>query len=206
MNGDLMKYDPRFVQAVMRVLEHESGGKPDSTTGLIPTDRVDPGGATNWWGVSLRYLQRAGAIDADDDGWLDGDIDHDGDIDADDIAAMTLDQAVALYHSQWWERYGYGNLVLGVAGKVFDLAVNMGPGQAHKLLQRAVWAADGEITIADDGVLGAKSIAAVSRYANVPEMLAAPLRSEAAGFYRALIAGKPALSKYRNGWLRRAYS
>lgn len=199
-------YDPRFARAVDRVLEHESGGAPANATGLIPTDSTDPGGATNWWGVSLRFLRKpAIAVDADGDGWLDGDLDRDGDIDADDVAMMTRDQAIAIYHAQWWQRYRYGDLVLGIAGKTFDLAVNMGAGQAHKLLQRAVWAADGRITIADDGVLGVKSLDALARFGNRPEAILAPLRSEAAGFYRGLIVKTPAFAKYRTGWLRRAY-
>ena len=54
---------PRFTAAVARVLEHEGG---------FVDDPVDPGGATNW-GISLRYLKKAGAVDANVDGWLDDD-------------------------------------------------------------------------------------------------------------------------------------
>lgn len=198
--------DARFLHAVNIVLDHESGARAGDAGGLIPYDKTDPGGATNYWGVSLRFLAKAGTIDADGDGWMDGDLDHDGDIDADDIAMMSRQQAIELYHRQWWIRYGYGDLILGVSAKVFDLAVNMGAGQAHRLLQRAVWAADGEITIADDGVLGPMTRQAIARHSNRPERIVAPMRSEAAGFYRRLMIKNPDFNKYSAGWLRRAYS
>lgn len=191
--------DP-FEDAVAVVLQHEGG---------FVDDPVDPGGATNF-GVSLRFLRGLG--DLDGDGYLDGDLDRDGDVDAEDIRRMTREQAKAIYRSQWWDRYGYGQLGLPkVAAKVFDLSVNMGAHQAHKCLQRALGSVG--LDLSDDGILGPASRRAIEDVAkaarqgvNSEGALLAALRSEAAGFYRTLIAEKPAFAKYRRGWLRRAYS
>ena len=38
-----------------------------------------------------------------------------------------------------------------------------------------------------------------------PRILLAALKSEAAGYYRCLVAKNPKLQKFLNGWLNRAY-
>jgi lysozyme family protein len=136
--------------------------------------------------------------DLDGDGFAEGDFDKDGDVDAADIRAMTEAQAAAIYKSQWWDRYRYGDIHdQAVATKVFDLSVNMGPVRAHSLLQQALRSADKPVPV--DGEMGPKTIAAVN--AAEPRILLAALRSEAGGFYRKL--DKRA---FLAGWLRRAYS
>lgn len=183
--------DPLFESALRTVLGHEGG---------YTNDKGDPGGPTNF-GISLRFALSLG--DADGDGRLDLDLDHDGDVDAADIRLMTRDDAARVYRSQWWDRYGYGRLVLPIATKVFDLAVNTGAVQAHKILQRAVRATGGPVLV-DDGAFGPKTLAAAI---DAPARdLVVGLRSEAAGFYRGLVLTKPALSKFLAGWLNRAYS
>lgn len=175
-----------FLAAVNHVLRHE-GGYVDAPT--------DAGGPTQF-GISLRWLRSVG--DVNRDGWLEGDLDHDGDVDADDIRALPLAHAVELYRTQWWDRYGYGRIGdQTLATKVFDLAVNMGAGRAHRLVQRALRAA-GKV-VEEDGVLGPQTLSAIDTYAS--RGLLPALRSEAAGFYRSL--NKP---EFLNGWLNRAYS
>ncbi len=178
------KYDPRFVRAVQRVLKHE---------GFFSDDPDDPGGATKY-GISLRWLRTKGLF---------GDFDGDGDVDRDDIWAMEIGEAVAAYHRFWWEQEGYGNLDLYIAGKVFDLAVNMGARSAHRIVQRAVRAAGGP-TLVVDGILGEKSRSAIRGRAG-PALLAAT-RAEAAGHYRGLIIARPVFKKFEGGWLNRAYT
>jgi lysozyme family protein len=181
-----------FNLAVPIVLKHE---------GFYVNDPTDPGGATNY-GVSLRFLVTTG--DLDKNGALDGDFDNDGDVDIDDIKNMNPDDAKNIYKFYWWDKYGYAAIdSQEIATKVFDLSVNMGSRQAHKCLQRALRSGSG-VVLQDDGLLGIKTFKAVS-FCN-PSRLICALRSEAAGFYRALIAQKPSFSKYENGWLNRAYS
>jgi lysozyme family protein len=185
-------HDPLFDHALRTVLRHEGG---------FVNDPNDPGGATNF-GVSLRWLRDVGLLDLDGDGLPDGDLDLDGDIDIDDIRAMSRDDAAKLYRIHWWDRYGYGDFHLTIGTKVFDLAVNMGARQAHRVLQRACRACGHAIE--DDGIIGPATRAAVA--AIRPECLILSLRSEAAGFYRTLIAARPRFETYRRGWLNRAYS
>lgn len=187
-----MPDDALFASALAFVLEHEGG---------LSDDAADPGGITRW-GISLAYLRKEGLLDLDHDGVLDGDVDHDGDVDAADVRALPRERAAMLYRTRWWERYGYTRIAdPATAIKLFDLAVNMGPQPAHRCLQRAVRAC--WFPVAEDGELGPKTLSAVN--AADPRSLFPALKSEAAGFYRSLIAARPALAKFEAGWLTRAY-
>lgn len=169
-------YDAAFE----KTLAHE-GGYVD--------DPDDPGGATNY-GVSLRWLRAEGI-----------DIDGDGDVDADDIAAIDTEDAKAIYHEHWWLKYRYDEVTVPeIAAKIFDLSVNMGPVQAHKLVQKACNTCGHALVV--DGILGSRSIATVnSSYA---VQLLDAIREHAADFYTTLVEERPELAKYLNGWLRRA--
>lgn len=179
-----------FNKAVLTVLKHE---------GKFVNDPDDPGGATNY-GISLRFLLSTGDLKL-------GDIDHDGDIDADDIKKMSIEEAKNLYFTYWWLKYNYESIPnLALSTKIFDAAVNMGAKQAHILVQRACRACG--IRLVEDGVLGPNSMGAISTLisGSSDDALLASIRSEMAGFYRSLITKKPVFEKYRNGWLNRAYS
>lgn len=190
-----------FDTALPTILKHE-GGFVDNIH--------DPGGATNY-GISLRYLQARG--DLDGDGFLDGDIDRDGDVDADDIVAMDADDAAIFYKTGFWYPGKYGLIDDQVlATKAFDLGVNMGIKQGAKCIQRALLAVGANLK--DDGAIGPVTIEAINGEGAL--VILAATRSEAAGFYRALILRNSALRKrmidvpdfsvFKKGWLRRAYS
>jgi lysozyme family protein len=182
-----------FNVAIPVILRHE-GGYVDN--------KRDPGGATNF-GVSLRWLLANGQVDKDHDGILDGDFNHDGIVDARDIATMSVADATAIYKREWWDYFGYGNISSdAVATKVFDMAVNMGGKQAHKLLQRAINRC-GNDTIAVDGVLGNQTLAATNAVDGW--RLLSTLRGVQADFYRGLVWNNPRLAEFLNGWLNRAY-
>ena len=120
-----------------------------------------------------------------------------------DIAGLTKEQAARIYERDWWERYGYGRIAdAAVATKIFDMAVNMGSHQAHKLAQRAC--TDCGMALADDGNLGPLSISAINSV-HGPTLLAA-LRNRCATFYQDLADSKPSNRKFLKGWLKRAYS
>jgi lysozyme family protein len=175
-----------FAAAVAVVLAHEGG---------FVHHPADPGGATNY-GITLSTLRGL-----HDDGWLNGDLDGDGDVDAEDIRILPREMAVEIYREQWWNRYGYGDLPGSVAVKTFDLAVVCGPGRAHRLLQQALRAAGRPVVV--DGILGPKTRQA-AREALTCALVPA-LRSEAAGFFRGLAIARPALETFLAGWLNRAY-
>ena len=119
------------------------------------------------------------------------------------IAALTAQDAIVLYKRDFWCKYGYEHIGDDLlATKIFDLSVNMGPNQAHRLLQRALKAYGSPVT--EDGKLGPVTINAVN--SAQPLVLRIALKSEAAGYYRTLSATKTQLAKFLPGWLNRAYS
>jgi lysozyme family protein len=179
--------DPIFDRALRVVLKHE---------GQFSNDPADPGGPT-MYGISLRFAKGV------DPATFDFDIDDDGDVDAHDIRGLDPEYVASAYRVLWWNKYRYADFVLPVSIKLFDMAVNMGAVQAHKLAQRAVRAVTGQV-LAEDGVLGPESRRAIAT-ADAQAMTIA-LRSEAAGFYRSLAAAKPQFKIFEKGWLNRAYA
>lgn len=173
-----------FDQAIAVVLKHEGG---------FVNNLNDPGEATNF-GISLRFLRVEGIV---------LDLDGDGDMDADDMRALTKDKAIALYKERFWDRYKYDRIPdQALATKVFDMCVVSGSNQAHRCLQRALRACGW--VIKDDGDYGPKTQQCLVSTPSFPILTA--FRSEAASFFRMLVTIKPNLREFENGWLRRAYS
>ena len=171
-----------FNEALKNTLTHEGG---------FVDNPADPGGATKW-GISLRFL-RAKGVQA-------GDIDGDGDVDKQDIESLRPGHAEDFYRKNFWDKYHYACLPVDLAKKVFDMAVNMGPGQAHKLLQRACNEFGAGLVV--DGVIGSKT-RAMARTMNEGELLSV-LRRGAINFYFNLAKKKPELALFLHGWCRRA--
>jgi lysozyme family protein len=186
------------------VLSHEGGfvDHPD-----------DPGGATKW-GVSLRFLRAHADVDQD---W---DLDFDGDLDADDIRLLTKGQAVEVFHDAFW-REAYDVMPHELAEKVFDMAVNMGSVQAHRVFQRGLQSCGYFDAVVDDGIVGPITLrSAETAWRRHGMGVRFAVRAAQAGFYRSLILrnewlrkhdaikddGSPYedFSKFKNGWLRRA--
>lgn len=154
-------------------------------------DPNDAGGATNW-GISLRFVKQSG---------VDLDIDGDGDIDAEDMKALTKKQALKVYKAHFWDGKAYPKMKHAeVAIKCFDMAVNMGPKQANKLAQRAANDCGEKLVV--DGAIGPASIAAMN-WIDEGSMMNA-LRNRQADFYRDLVVRKPSYKKFLKGWLNRA--
>lgn len=174
--------DAVWEQAAAHVLKVE-GGYVD--------DPDDAGGATNW-GISLRFVKASG---------VDLDVDGDGDIDADDMKKLTKKQALKVYKAHFWDGKGYPLMKhASVATKCFDMAVNMGPRQANKLIQRAANSCGENLVV--DGVIGPASIASIN-WIDEGSMMNA-LRKEQANFYIRLVERKPSQKKFLKGWLNRA--
>ncbi len=142
---------------------------------------ADPGGATKF-GISQRSYPNL------------------------DIRNLTRDGAIEIYFRDWWEKFRFGELPTGIASKTFDLAVNMGASGAVRCLQRALRACGRDVE--EDGILGAATFRACMeaslRGFPVTPLMAA-LRSEAAGYYRALAARDGRRDEFLRGWLNRAY-
>ncbi|HET8891747.1 MAG TPA: glycosyl hydrolase 108 family protein [Candidatus Angelobacter sp.] len=90
-----------------------------------------------------------------------------------------------------------------VANKLFDMGVNMGARQAALYAQRAANAlAAGDARLAEDGVIGPKTLAAIS--ASDPRAYYQLLCEFSAAYYRHVAAVNPAQAVNLAGWLKRA--
>ncbi len=173
-------YNEKYIRAVEDVLHHE-GGYVDHPN--------DPGGATKY-GISLRWLRELGDLK-----W--SDVDKDGDVDAQDIKAISKDRAIELYHRFFWTTAKCQHIDdAEIARKVFDMGVNMGNRQAWKLVQRACGG------IADDGIVGPKTLGRVNSL-DAPRLLLAIQNTQRA-FYKDLAERKPRLRVFLRGWTNRA--
>jgi lysozyme family protein len=72
-----------------------------------------------------------------------------------DMRELPLDLAKRIYKDRYWDTVKAEQLPPAVRYVVFDAAVNSGPGQAVKWLQRA-------LGVADDGVIGPRTLAAAN--------------------------------------------
>lgn len=167
-----------FNLAIPIILENEGG---------LVNDQNDKGGITNF-GISLRWLKTINKLATPET-----------------IKNLTKEEASNLYYTYWWKELGYSNIISQkIANKIFDLSVNQGNIQSHKLLQRALWAMYGYQCVKDDGILGMKTINKVNSTLDDNSLLNS-LKSEAAGLYRLIIKQNPYDIKYLDGWLKRAY-
>jgi lysozyme family protein len=179
-----------FELAIPHVLLHEGG---------LADNKDDPGGITQF-GISLRWLKAQGH-DV-------GDFTHDGDVNPDDIRKMSKDDAINLYRTYWWDKFGFSRFDFQpLATKVFDGAVNMGVKQAVILLQR-VFVTEGDLAFVIDGVLGpdtiqtANSLTASNGDKTVQFMLDYVGVEEV--FYNKLADSRPKFEQFRKSWINRA--
>ncbi len=171
-----------FNKAIPYILENEGG---------YIVHPSDPGGATNF-GISLRFLRAIGL-----------DIDQDGDIDADDIKSLNGENSSEIYKKYFWEAAGYKDLDnQAIATKVFDLAVNMGPSRANKILQKSANIVLRNNKLVVDGIIGSQTIQAINL---INSKLLEDLICQAAAQYYSELANKnPKLRIFLTGWLKRA--
>jgi lysozyme family protein len=145
-----MTSEQRFQTALMHVLGVEGG------FGDVERDR---GGATNW-GVSLRFARLLARLNPAR--WLRRlDRDGDGRVTAADVRKLPLDVAVDVYRAEFWDRYRCAELPWPAALLFFSYVVNMAPGIAVGVLQRAVNYAGGSTAV--DGVMGPHTVRQAAR-------------------------------------------
>jgi len=141
-------------------------------------DKVDLGGETNF-GISKRSYPN------------------------EDIKNMTRDRAIKIYFDDYWKRGGYDKIDdVDVSAKVFDASINMGRKRANKLLQKALNHMGESLVV--DGIIGQYTLATCNKCNNI--ILLDKYKDEMMYFYNKIIRKNPAMSKYRNGWAKRAYS
>lgn len=174
----------KFEEALPYVLEHEGVTYTD--------DPKDPGGATKF-GISLRFVL---------EGSIELDLDHDGDVDKQDIALLDLATASVLYANHFWfpGRMGLFRSQV-VATKLFDTAVNIGLHRSARLVQHLLVSDFGR-PLQVDGIIGGRTVAAVNTVD--PERLVVAISKAQEGYYRGLVEQRPVLSRFLKGWVRRA--
>lgn len=159
----------RFKEALARILVHE-GGKADHPK--------DPGGRTNK-GVTQRVYN----------GWR-----TKNHLPIRDVFQISDNEVEAIYRFQYWEPIKADMLPPGVGYVVFDGAVNSGPKQSVKWLQRAIGAAAGTV----DGIVGSVTLTAASHDSD-HDALIARIIDRREKFLRALKTFKT----FGKGWMRR---
>lgn len=107
-----------------------------------------------------------------------------------DIRHLTLERAVDLYQTDYWQPIHGDQLPNPLALLLLDSAVNMGPKTAIRLLQRA-------LNLPDDGVVGPRTLNAIAL--SVPRELLTNVAAERAAIYR----GLRHTDTFQRGWYRR---
>ncbi|MCT6720026.1 glycoside hydrolase family 108 protein [Acidovorax sp. K2F] len=107
-----------------------------------------------------------------------------------DIKALTREDAVAIYERDFWQRVQGDKLPRALAFQALDAAVNHGIGNAVRWMQRAAG-------VADDGIIGPATLAAVGRAD--PADLVLQFNAERLEFYAKL----QTFDTFGRGWARR---
>ena len=107
-----------------------------------------------------------------------------------DIPTLMRAQAVEIYRRDFWQRVSGDQLPGALAFQALDAAVNHGIGTAVRWIQRAAG-------VADDGVIGPVTLAAVARAS--PADLVLLFNAERLDFYSKLST----FDSFGRGWSRR---
>jgi lysozyme family protein len=104
------------------------------------------------------------------------------------------------YQSSFWNNWFAQLNTDDLAKRVFDFAVNGGPGTSVMTLQRAVNALGGKLNV--DGGWGPLTVAAAN--SGDPTAMVQAFISARVAYYQAIVAANPANTQYLNVWLARA--
>ena len=157
-----------FPKALAHTLQFEGGWSNNPN---------DPGGATMKGVTQRTYNQYLGRQASQDE-----------------LRNISDAEVAAIYRKLYWDECLGDALADGLDFALFDAAVNTGPREASRLLQRVVG-------VTADGVLGAKSLAAVNEYIaerGLPKLIDAYTEARQA-FYRLL----PTYVHFGEGWRKR---
>lgn len=152
-----------FDHAFEELLNHEGG---------FSNHAADPGGKT-MFGITEAVARENGYRGA--------------------MPLLPIDTAKQIYRRQYWDAVRADDLPEVVRYAMFDAAVNSGPRQAIRWLQRAV-------STTDDGIFGPQTLLAVR--AHTPDILLRKLVAQRLRFMAAL----PNWPAFSRGWARRIAS
>lgn len=192
MKSNYLK-ESSFKSAVSVVIQHEGG---------LVDDKSDRGGITKY-GISYRYLQSAAH---QPQVLSELSLTNSAQVTPLTIKKLTLQQAMNIYHTQWWQKYHFGHLSdQAIATKVFDLSVNMGETQAIKLLQVACKKEAGS-PILINGQLDNQTVQSINSL-NKTELhqLLYAYENAVSNHYMQIAKAHPSDKKFLSGWLHRAH-
>jgi len=139
----------------------------------VTRDRDDPGGTTKY-GISQRAHEDV------------------------DIENLDYDQAVQIYHDDYYIPSKSAKLPAGLQEQYLDMVVNIGYRNGAKVLQRAT-NAKGKAKLVVDGKIGRRTIAAVKK----SRLESGRLAAYRIRYYVKICERKPKFYKYYYGWFRR---
>lgn len=125
---------------------------------------------------------------------------------AEDIHALTLERAAALYERDFWKPLRLSEVHnQTIAEEIFDTAVNCGIGTGAKILQEAINLSNyPELDIAVDLHIGPATIAAVNNHRS-PKALYKALNGLQFMHYAAIIKRNPKQEKFFRSWASRVF-
>lgn len=164
------------------LLKHEGG---------FVNDPADPGGATNK-GVTMGTFQSCAKRYLGLEPTLDN------------LKALTDEQAGKIYKPLYWDKIHGDEIALQeLANIVFDFQVNAGA-NAARLLQKVLNGLGARPPIAMDGDIGPGTMVALRGMDQVAVYRG--YKQGRSDYYRDLVAKRPSLGKFLNGWLNRVNS
>lgn len=156
--------------------------------GGLTDDPADRGGRTNL-GITGQTLARAR---------------KDRIAKADTVDGLTREVAAAIYRAYYWNTCRCGDLPAPMDLAVFDAAVHMGTGTAAMQVQRALNLLGAEPALAEDGIVGPRTLEAARRLPGKWRLRAArvalAVRSAA---LLAIVSRAPSQRRFLAGWLNR---
>lgn len=183
-----------FDRAIAFTLHHEGGLEENkSDTGGITKYGISYVFLSNFLVQNPQYLKLFSLTDTSQ-------------INSTVIKNLTLQQAIQIYKSQWWDKYHYGSIKNPIlAIKTFDYSINMGSSQAIKLLQTACQNVSPTSNVTVDGQLDNSTINFINSL-NGPQdnQLLSSYESITSNYYFNLSKQHPADKKFLHGWLQRA--
>lgn len=158
-------------------------------------DPDDLGGKTRW-GLSLRFLQRC--VQIEKDGYMEGDLNHDGEINEADIDALTYDVYQTIIKTHFWDVFPMAKIAgrPNLQWKLFDLGVHSSPLNSIKTLQMAVG-------VTPDGEWGNLTQRAID--STPDDTLISKFKYYQLRYYNRAIINRPTNFKYIKNWTARAH-
>jgi len=123
-----------------------------------------------------------------------------------DISALTLERAAAIYERDFWKPLGLSGIQnQTIAEEVFDTAVNCGVGTGAKILQEAINLSNyPEPDITVDMHIGPATVAAVNNHKSIKTLYKA-LNGLQFMNYVAIIRNNPKQEKFFRSWASRVF-